>query len=145
MCAQTGEKAPSLIRSVFTNKCPRCRKGKLFLDPNPYHLKRTTNMPDHCPVCGQKYELQTGFYFGTGYVSYGISVGMIGTIFAAWALTIGLSFRDNSVISCLILAIVILLAFQPVIQRLSRSIWIAFFVRYDKDWRIHKGPGQLLT
>jgi hypothetical protein len=88
-------------------------------------------MYEHCPVCGQQYELQTGFYFGTGYVSYGLSVLLIAVLTIAWYLTIGMGIHDNRIFYCLGLNALVLLALQPVLQRLARSIWIAFFVRYD--------------
>ena len=30
--------ASNIISSVLTNKCPRCREGKLFVGSNPYDL-----------------------------------------------------------------------------------------------------------
>ncbi|RYE22037.1 MAG: DUF983 domain-containing protein [Sphingobacteriales bacterium] len=134
MCAEKNGTQPNLLLSVLANRCPRCRSGKLFTNANPYHFKTTMRMPDHCPVCHQRYELQTGFYFGTGYVSYGISVMLLSFIFIAWALTIGLSYKDDSIFWCLGVATAVLIILQPVIQRMARSIWIAFFVRYDKHW-----------
>lgn len=137
MCAQHSESKRGLIASVVTNRCPRCREGKLFSNPNAYNLKTTMDMPDHCPVCGQPFELQTGFYFGTGYVSYGLSVGIIGLFFGA-CFALGLiSIYDNSVVYSLVVVSVLLVLLQPLLQRLSRSIWIAFFVRYDADARKH--------
>ena len=88
-------------------------------------------MPEHCPVCGQAFELETGFYFGTGYVSYGLSVVLLGLSFALWYLFLGISVYDNSIYWWLGVSSGLLLALQPVLQRLSRSIWIAFFVRYE--------------
>ena len=29
-------------------------------------------MYENCPVCSQKYDLEPGFWYGTGYVSYGL-------------------------------------------------------------------------
>lgn len=88
-------------------------------------------MPDRCPVCDQQYELQTGFYFGTGFVSYGMAVALTAITFVIWWFTIGMSVNDNRVFEWLILNTVILVIVQPLLQRLSRSIWIAIFVRYD--------------
>jgi uncharacterized protein (DUF983 family) len=87
MCAERNETKPPLLWSIVTNRCPRCRKGKLFTSNKPYDFRTTMQMPEHCPVCGQRYELQTGFYFGTGYVSYGLSAYLMKTIvyFGAWA------------------------------------------------------------
>jgi hypothetical protein len=92
------------------------------------------DMPERCPVCGQPYELQVGFYYGTGYVSYGLSVGIILLSFIAWYFTLGFSLKDNSVYYWLGSISVLLVLMQPLLQRLCRSIWIAFFVRYDDAW-----------
>ena len=85
-------------------------------------------------MCGQKFELEPGFYFGTGYVSYGLSIAILAMIFVLWGLTIGLSVYNNSIIECLVAGIVILIGLQPILQRMARSIWIAFFVKYDPNW-----------
>ena len=143
MCAENTNSKPSLLSSVLTNKCPHCRQGKLFTNSNAYSLKGSLNMPENCPVCGQKYELQTGFYFGTGFVSYGISVALLATIFTAWAVLFGFSFKDNSVFQCLGVSIALLVVVQPLLQRLARSIWIAFFVRYDANWRLDKDASKV--
>lgn len=126
---------PSLLQSVVTNKCPHCRKGDLFTDPNPYNLRSTMKMPEHCPVCGQKFDLQTGFYFGTGFVSYGITVLFSGFTFVLWWFTIGMGIRDNRVLYWLAANAALLLLLQPPIQRLARAIWIALFVKYDSGWK----------
>ena len=91
-------------------------------------------MPETCPVCGQKYELQTGFYFGTGFVSYGLTVLFSGITFVIWWFTLGMSVKDNRVLWWLGLNAALLLLLQPPIQRLARSVWIAFFVRYDPSF-----------
>jgi hypothetical protein len=101
-------------------------------------------MPEHCPKCGQRFELQTGFYFGTGYVSYGLSILVLTLVFLSWAAVGGLSLQDNSIFWCLGVSIVLLLVLQSPLQRLARSIWIAFFVRYDKNWQISKGSSEIL-
>lgn len=91
-------------------------------------------MPEFCPVCGQPFELQTGFYFGTGFVSYGLSVALLAIGFITWYFTIGMSIRDgdNRLYWCLGMNAAMLIILQPLLQRLARSIWIAFFVPYEK-------------
>jgi hypothetical protein len=95
-------------------------------------------MPDECAVCGQKFELQTGFYFGTGFVSYGITILLSVLTFILWWLTIGMGIYDNRIWWWLGANAAFLILLQPPIQRLSRSIWIALFVPYDKDWKNKK-------
>lgn len=131
MCAMKEGNKPTLLGSIFTNKCPRCRQGHLFTERNPYKLKKTVTMPERCEVCGQKFELETGFYFGTGYVSYALTIILTVATFVIWALLIGISIMDNSIFYWLAANAAVVLLLQPVLQRLSRAIWIAFFVRYD--------------
>ncbi|MBS1688242.1 MAG: DUF983 domain-containing protein [Bacteroidetes bacterium] len=137
MCATSKKAERGLLSSVLTNRCPRCRKGSLFVNPNPYRLKTTMRMPEHCPVCGQAYELETGFYFGTGYVSYGLSVMFTAAFFVLWYFTLGISIKDDSIFWWLGVNALLLIILQPLLQRLSRSIWIAFFVHYDPNWEKH--------
>jgi uncharacterized protein (DUF983 family) len=129
-------KHTGLLKSIITNKCPHCRKGDLFIDPNPYHLRTTMRMPKRCAVCGQLLELQTGFYFGTGYVSYGLSVLFIIFCFVAWYFTLHLSLMDNSIFWCMGFSALLLVILQPPMQRLARSVWIACFVYYDPNYYI---------
>ena len=131
MSTEQSDNRPGLLQSVLTNKCPHCRKGDLFINPNPYALKDTMKMPDVCPVCGQRFELQTGFYFGTGFVSYGLTVFLSGLTFIIWWFTVGMSVHDNRLFWWLGCNAALLLLLQPPIQRLARSVWIAFFVRYE--------------
>jgi len=136
MCTCMEDEGPKrgLMSSIFANKCPHCRQGDLFTDPNPYKLKTTMRMPEACPVCGQKFELQTGFYFGTGFVSYGLTVLFSGITFVLWWFTVGMSIHDNRIWWWLGVNAALLVALQPPIQRLARSVWIALFVRYDCGW-----------
>ncbi len=75
----------------------------------------------------------------------GSAAESVSVVFTTWTLTLGMSFRDNSIFWCLRVGVVILLLLQPVLQRLSRSIWIVFFVRYDKDWAINKGSSEVFN
>ncbi len=133
MCAATNNKEHGVMWSVLNHKCPRCRQGDLFTYSNPYNLKHNLDMPEHCTVCGQKYELQTGFYFGTGYVGYALTVFISAVTFVLWWFTIGMSVSDNRVMWWLGINAAVVLLLQPMLQRLSRAIWIAFFVRYEPD------------
>ena len=67
------------LEHSLTMKCPRCRRGAMFTQPNPWKLKQTLKMPDTCPECRQPFELEVGFWYGTGYVSYGLSFFHVGS------------------------------------------------------------------
>jgi uncharacterized protein (DUF983 family) len=126
------KKVPSLLASIFQNKCPRCRKGQMYTNKSILPLKQMMDMPEECPVCGQKMELHTGFYFGTGYVSYALSVAVVVAIFVIYSLFFKFSFNDNSPYFFLLYAVIALVLLQPWIMRLSRVMFLYLFVKRDK-------------
>ena len=91
-------------------------------------------MHDNCPVCGQATDIEVGFYYGTGYVSYFLTVFLSIITFALWWLLIGISIYDNRIFYWLSINSVLLLVFQPPLMRFSRSLWLSWFVKYDEDW-----------
>jgi hypothetical protein len=126
---------PGFIWSLLTQKCPYCRKGHMFSDPNPWHIKTMLKMPARCPECGQLFELEVGFWFGTAYVSYALTVVFSGLSFVLWLLTLGFSLTDNRFFWWLGINGVLLVALQPYFMRLSRAMYLYFFVSYNKDYK----------
>jgi uncharacterized protein (DUF983 family) len=128
---------PSSVWSILTMRCPRCRKGPMYKDANPYKsikLSHIFNMYDNCPVCKQKYDLEPGFWYGTAYVSYALTVAVSAATFVAWVVLIGISTDDNRVFYWLGFNGLFLLVIQPWLMRLSRVLYIRFFVKYDPDY-----------
>jgi hypothetical protein len=107
----------------------------MFEDPVPWNLEKTMKMNEACPVCKQPLDLEVGFYYGSGYVSYAITVLISLLSFVAWWCTIGFNLYDNRVYSWLAANAVLLLVLQPYLMRLGRTGWLACFVRYDKNWK----------
>jgi len=128
------ETKPSYF-NILKCKCPRCRKGEMFLQQNPYRLKGFMKMYDNCEVCGQQFEIEVGFYFGAQYVSYALAVALSTTTFVAWLVLVGFSFSDNRFFYWIGANAIVLILSQPYLQRLSRTVWLSFFVSYDKDWK----------
>lgn len=128
------ESKPSVF-NLFKCKCPRCRKGDMFEDSNPWHLKSTMKMNKRCPVCKQPLNIEVGFYYGSSYVSYALTIALSVATFIAWWLFIGFSLDDNRVFYWLAFNAVFLVLLQPYLMRVARTGWLAFFVRYDKNWR----------
>ncbi|WP_343688242.1 DUF983 domain-containing protein [Chitinophaga sp.] len=133
MCAEKIEKRPNLFLSIWKNRCPACRKGKLFKTDNAYDLKHFTEMNDKCPVCGEDLQREIGFYFGTGYVSYALTVAISVATFVAWWVLLGFSLYDNRIFWWIGVNAVLLILLQPPIMRISRTIWLAFFVGYNPE------------
>lgn len=131
----TSETKPSVLK-LLACKCPRCRKGDMFQDKNPWHLKNTMKMNKECPVCKQGLDIEVGFYFGASYVAYALTVALSVATFVAWWVLIGFSLYDARIFYWLTLNAILLVAVQPYLMRVSRTGWLAFFVKYDKNWRI---------
>lgn len=126
---------PNFLWSVFTMKCPRCRKGPMFTNNNPWNLRKVLSMYERCPECAQPYELEVGFWYGTGFVSYGLSIALSVFTFVAWYIFIGMSVKDNRFFWWMGLNIGLLIFLQPWLMRLSRAIYLYFFVKYDRNYK----------
>lgn len=136
--SQSIRPTPNALWSIFTNKCPRCRRGKMFNNKSAYaklSLKYIFDMPEVCPECGQKYDMEPGFWYGTSYVSYALTVALSVATFIAWYVLIGVSVNDSRIFWWLGTNAVILVVAQPWLMRISRVLYIRFFVSYDKYYK----------
>ena len=95
-------------------------------------------MHEKCPVCNQQTDIEVGFYYGTGYVSY--LLGLLFTVgsFLLWWLIIGFSFHDKRFLIWILMNSSLLVFLQPWLMRFSRALWLSFFVKYDPDWKYHE-------
>ncbi|HEU0064470.1 MAG TPA: DUF983 domain-containing protein [Flavisolibacter sp.] len=103
-----------------------------------FRLRKNMMMHEKCPECNQPTDIEVGFYYGTGYVSY--LIGLLITIisFLIWLLIIGFSFKDKRFLFWISFNSVLLIFMQPWLMRFSRALWLSFFVKYDPTWHIHK-------
>lgn len=124
----------SYLTSLFKNKCPHCRQGDLFCTKSPY-TKGFMKMHPNCSKCNQRTELEQGFYYGSAYVSYALTVALSVATFVAWYVLIGMGLDDNRVFWWMGLNAFFLIALQPWLMRLSRTIWLSFFVKYNHNWK----------
>ena len=86
-------------------------------------------MNDHCPVCGQSFMPEPGYYFGAMFVSYGLNAAFF---IAVWIAMIVLM-DEVSLTAMLIALVVVIFGLLPITFRLSRVLWIYIFVRYEKS------------
>lgn len=114
------------LYSILNNKCPRCQEGDFFEHKLTYHPKKVIQQKETCSHCNLKYMIEPSFFFGAMYVSYAISVALVVIIFGISSLLFQLSILQSfaAVIS-------ISLLLTPVTLRLSRIIWINFFIHYN--------------
>jgi hypothetical protein len=107
----------------------------MFMEKNPYKLKSTMKMYKECPVCKQPFAIEVGFYYGSSYVSYALAIAISVASLIAWWVIVGLGMNDNRFFAWMAFNAVLLIALQPPLMRLARTIWLAFFVRYDRNWK----------
>jgi uncharacterized protein (DUF983 family) len=124
---------PNYFVSLFANKCPHCREGNLFVHPNPYAFNGILKMHEHCTVCGQKTTIETGFWYGTGYVSYALSIAVTATTFVMWYVLLGFTLENYHVFYWFGLNALLLGILQPYMMRFSRTMWLSMFVTYDPE------------
>jgi uncharacterized protein (DUF983 family) len=116
------------LHAVGLLKCPRCHKGDLFLT-GTFSFKKSFDMHDKCTHCGQKYTLESGFYYGAMFISYIITAftmfGVFGIMKFIFKLPVMISF---------IIAMVFIFALFVWFFRVSRAVWLNFFVAYDENY-----------
>ncbi|MEM6892818.1 MAG: DUF983 domain-containing protein [Bacteroidota bacterium] len=116
------------LYSILTGTCPRCHEESMYVNKNPYVLGDLFKMHERCSHCGLKYKIEPSFFYGSMYVSYGVGVA-----FAVAAFVISFLFLGMSLVNTFIAIVVTLIAFMPIIIRLSRNIWINFFIKYEPE------------
>ena len=116
------------LYSILTGACPRCHQESMYANKNPYALSEVIKINETCSHCDTKYRIEPSFFYGAMYVSYAVGIA-----FAVAAFVISY-FVFNASAHIMFLSIVgTLVVFAPIIMRLSRNIWINFFMHYDKN------------
>ena len=90
-------------------------------------------MHERCGHCDLKYKIEPSFFYGAMYVSYGVGIA-----FAVAAFVITYLFIGADLIETFIAIVITMIVFMPIIMRLSRNIWINFFISYDAKATIKK-------
>lgn len=116
------------LYSILTGSCPVCHEESMYKEKNPYKLNRIFEMHERCSNCGTKYKIEPSFFYGAMYVSYAVGVA-----FAVAAFIIAYFFLGGGLLASFWTIIGTLVLFMPIIMRLSRNIWINFFMNYRKD------------
>ncbi len=117
--------------SILLLRCPKCRVGPLFHSGTISRPGSLFTMHSACPHCKQSFEPEPGFYFGAMFVSYGINTALFITSWVA-LLFIYPNYSLSLLLGILVAVVLISLPFS---FRLSRSIWLALFVRFDPSTR----------
>ena len=116
------------LYSILFGKCPKCHQELMYRTKNPYQLSETLKMHDRCGHCGTKYKIEPSFFYGSMYVSYAVGVA-----FAIATFIISYILFESSLLGSFICIVGTLICLMPIIMRLSRNIWINFFMSYDPN------------
>jgi uncharacterized protein (DUF983 family) len=120
-------KSPNLMLNIVGQKCPSCRTGMLF--KHCVYCSGFSQMHEKCSNCGQRYSLEPGFFDGAMYVSYALQVAIFVSVVVAYEVL----YPTADVIWYFGTVVVLALALFPVTFRLSRSIWVHFFIKYNRE------------
>lgn len=118
----------SKIGSIVHLTCPKCRKGEMFTRPGLFQFIKPLSMHESCEYCGQKFEIEPGFWYGALWMSYPLVV-LVELPFLLMAL---FSTFGSPWIAFEMMCVAFLICW-PLFMRLGRSIWIHVWVRYDSE------------
>ncbi|MBQ0734443.1 DUF983 domain-containing protein [Aquimarina celericrescens] len=116
------------IYSILTGSCPVCQNESMYEVSNPYKIGDTLKMNERCSHCDTKYKIEPSFFYGAMYVSYAVGIA-----FAVAAFVITNLILKLGLLSTFLAIVATLIAFLPIILRLSRNIWINIFMHYSKE------------
>ncbi len=114
------------LYSIVYHRCPQCQEGNLF--EGQAYSRIFARMPEKCSHCGLRYEQEPSFFSGAMYVSYALQVALFTTVYVALRVLFNPP-PEVYMITTIAAAIILF----PVTLRLSRAIYINFFVRYKGD------------
>jgi uncharacterized protein (DUF983 family) len=108
-------------------RCPRCRKGSMYKNNNLLSFSFANSMNLECAHCKQSFEPEPGFYYGAMYMSYGLQVLLFMFLFFFFAV-IG----EMNIHWFVIMTFIAMLLASPYFLKLSRTLYLMLFVRFDK-------------
>ena len=111
-------KVTETIYSTVLNKCPRCHKGDVFIEKNPYKLDKIFKLNERCPHCDLKFEKEPSFFYGAMYASYALTAGW----FIVWYVLYLTVLSNMDTLTFAILLAVSILVLSPLTLRLSRLL-----------------------
>ncbi|MEO7177175.1 MAG: DUF983 domain-containing protein [Saprospiraceae bacterium] len=106
-------------------KCPKCNEGELFSEKLS-SVPKSFKMHAKCPVCGQSFILEPGFYWGAMYIDYLLASLIMFSVFA-----VAYFVFDLNVFPAFGAALLVATLLYVFIYRTGRAIWINAFIKFD--------------
>jgi uncharacterized protein (DUF983 family) len=102
----------SLLRAAARLRCPVCLRGKIF--------GSLLRMEARCPFCGTRLEREEGYFLGSIYLGYGLTLAVGLVLYSVGAFWLGLP--DTILLPAFALFALLL---PLVTWRYTRSFWLA--------------------
>ena len=85
-------------------------------------------MHEKCPVCGLRFERESGYFLGAMYFSYMLAIPILG--FLMWIIR---RCTGMTLVHVWLAALVAYLPFIPLVFRISRTLWLHWDRSIDPD------------
>ena len=112
----------SKLAAMAEGRCPQCREGKMFKYPF-WRVDKFSEMNENCPVCGLRFEVEPGFWYGAMFVSYANTIALLGVM----GVTVFYVFHDPPVMYYIVPITILSLITVPFNFRISRAIFLHLF------------------
>ena len=122
-----------LLVHLIKDQCPHCYQGKVFQNTNLLSYK-SGKMNKECPVCHTDFTRESGFYWGSMYVSYALAVTQAFITYFICMLSGSALFDWINL--WIILGVIV--AFSPFNFRIARLTWLYIFVKLEEDEIVHE-------
>ncbi len=100
----------SRFSAILHTRCPHCLQGPIFAG--------LWRMHEHCPVCGTKYERETGYFMNSVFIGY------VMAFLVLVPMLLILYFNGASALSFTIAVSIALAILSPILFRYARVIWM---------------------
>ena len=108
--------ALSITWAVLRQRCPECRKGKVF--------HGLMSMNQKCAVCGLQFEREPGYFYGAMYFSFVLSF----LLSSYWMVLLGMGVNPFIVVALPSIQVILQI---PLVFRYSRVAWMALDHAFD--------------
>ncbi len=112
----------SKFMAMSKGLCPQCRQGKMFKYPL-WKISKFAEMNENCPVCGLKFEVEPGFWYGAMFVSYANTILLL----VIMGVGIFYIFNDPPTVYYIVAITIMSIVLVPFNFRISRSVFLHLF------------------
>lgn len=124
---QNLDSPPQLLPSLLRARCPRCRKGNIFVNKQIFPLNSCLKINENCPQCNQKIRIENNYGQGMNFVF--VFIIFFFNLLWYWPF-VGLSLLDNRLYYYLAITVTMILVLQPWIMRFSRVLFLYLVIGF---------------